>query len=77
MAMVFQFKPVLLRDADLGFLNLRVLKLHNSFTLAADQVIVVGLGTPAFIVGVAACAETLRDHPRLKKDWEISVDRIP
>ena len=77
MAMVFQFKTVLLRDATLGLLDLRVLELHDFPALAADQVIMVGFGAGAFIVSVPTCPETLRDHTGLKKDREIPVNRIP
>lgn len=76
MAMVFQFKAVFLRNAALGLLDLRIFELHDFFTLATDQMIMVRLGTPALIIGIATRPETLRDHARLKKDRKIPVNRI-
>jgi hypothetical protein len=77
MAVVFQFKTVLFRDTVLRLLDLGILKLHDLFTLATDQMIVVSLGTPAFIISVAARPETLRDYACLKKDRKIPVNRVP
>jgi len=76
MAVVFQFKAMFLRNAPLRLLNLRILELHDFLTLTTDQVIVMGLGTPALIIGIAARPETLRDHACLKKDGKIPVNRI-
>lgn len=77
MAMVFQFKTVLLRNMVLRLFDLRVLELHDFLTFTADQVIMVGLGTTALIIGIAARPETLRHHACFKKDREVPVDRVP
>jgi len=76
MTMVFQFKTVLFRNAALRLFDLGVLELHDLPARATDQVIMVGLGTPAFIIGITARPETLRDHACLQKDRKIPVDRI-
>jgi hypothetical protein len=39
--------------------------------------IMMSFGAPAFVIGVAACPETLRHHARLKKYRKIAVDCIP
>jgi len=77
MTVVFQFKAVFLRDLALSLLDPGVLELHHLFALATDQMVMMGLGTPALIIGVPARTETLRDHARLQKDRKIPVDRIP
>jgi hypothetical protein len=75
--MVLQFKTVLFRNAALCFFDLGILELHDLRTLAADQMIVVGPGTSAFIVSIATCPEALSDHTRLEKDRKIPVNRVP
>ncbi len=67
---------MLLRNAPLRLLDLRIFELHDFLTLAADQMIVVGLGTPALIIGIATRPETLGDHACLKKNRKIPIDRI-
>ena len=66
MTMVFEFKTILLRNMSLGPFNLRVLELHHLLALTADQVIMMRLGTGAFIVSIATRPETLRHHARLQ-----------
>lgn len=77
MAMVFQFETIFVRNAALRGLDLRVLELRHLLTLATDQVIMVGFGTPAFIIGIPACAKTLCHDSRFKKHGKIPVNRIP
>jgi hypothetical protein len=77
MAMVFQFKTVLLSDAALRLFDLRILKLHDPLTPAADQMVMMGLKTPALIISTPTRPEALRDDTCLQKNWKIPVDRIP
>ena len=77
MTMIFQFKSVLLRDAALSLLDLRVLELHHFFTFPANQMVMMGLGTPALVISIAARSKTLGDHARLQKHRKIPVDCVP
>ena len=77
MAVILKLECVLFRNPLLGFFDSRVLELHNLPASAADQVIVMGLGTRAFVVRVAACAKALRHHARLQKDRKVAINRIP
>ena len=77
MAMVFQFKPVFPGNLMLGPLDRCVLEFRHSIAHTTDQMVMVGFGARAFIVRIAARAETLRHHARLQKDRKIAVNRIP
>ena len=77
MAMILELEAMRLSEPFLRPLDHRVLEFHDFPAFPADQMIMMGFHTRAFVEGIAACPEALSDDARLQKNGQIAVNRVP